>query len=323
MDDVEDNSELRRGIPVAHKIYGVPQTINTANYVYFQVFDLIFTMGAPSLSHTASPAAAAAAAQPSVEKLLVEELIALHRGQGMDLFWRDALVCPTEAEYVDMVNNKTGGLLRIALKLMLAHSSRYHGGGGGSSEQQAQQRPDLLPLVNLIGLLFQIRDDYMNLQSAAYASNKGFAEDLTEGKFSFPIIHSIRSSAPSGGLASSLDATAAASGAAPLAAAGAAQQQQERAAASANVSAGAPGGNRQLLSILRQRPTDEATKRYAVAYMRSVTRSFAYTRNVMRRLARLVERELAEVEEVLGENRALRVIVKRLEEGWGDEDDED
>jgi len=35
MDDVEDSSDLRRGIPVAHKIYGVPQTINTANYVYF------------------------------------------------------------------------------------------------------------------------------------------------------------------------------------------------------------------------------------------------------------------------------------------------
>lgn len=35
MDDVEDNSELRRGIPVSHLIYGVPQTINTANYVYF------------------------------------------------------------------------------------------------------------------------------------------------------------------------------------------------------------------------------------------------------------------------------------------------
>lgn len=35
MDDVEDNSELRRGLPVAHTIYGIPQTINTANYVYF------------------------------------------------------------------------------------------------------------------------------------------------------------------------------------------------------------------------------------------------------------------------------------------------
>lgn len=46
--------------------------------------------------------------------------------------------------------------------------------------------------MNTIGLLFQIRDDYMNLSSTEYAENKGLCEDLTEGKFSFPIIHSIR-----------------------------------------------------------------------------------------------------------------------------------
>ena len=52
---------------------------------------------------------------------------------------------------------------------------------------------DYVALVNLIGALFQIRDDYLNLASTEYTSNKGFCEDLTEGKFSFPIIHSIRS----------------------------------------------------------------------------------------------------------------------------------
>ena len=35
IDDIEDNSKLRRGQPVAHSIYGIPSTINTANYVYF------------------------------------------------------------------------------------------------------------------------------------------------------------------------------------------------------------------------------------------------------------------------------------------------
>ena len=45
----------------------------------------------------------------------------------------------------------------------------------------------------MIGLHFQIRDDYMNLSSSQYTENKGLCEDLTEGKFSFPIIHSIRS----------------------------------------------------------------------------------------------------------------------------------
>jgi geranylgeranyl diphosphate synthase type 3 len=48
-------------------------------------------------------------------------------------------------------------------------------------------------LVNLIGLIFQILDDYKNLFDTTYTKNKGLCEDLTEGKFSFPVIHSIRS----------------------------------------------------------------------------------------------------------------------------------
>ena len=55
--------------------------------------------------------------------LVLDELINLHRGQGMDLYWRDSLTCPAEEEYVEMVNNKTGGLLRLAVKLMQACSS--------------------------------------------------------------------------------------------------------------------------------------------------------------------------------------------------------
>lgn len=52
---------------------------------------------------------------------------------------------------------------------------------------------DHVPLVHHLSLIFQIRDDYLNLSSPTYATNKGLCEDLTEGKFSFPIIHSIRS----------------------------------------------------------------------------------------------------------------------------------
>ena len=52
---------------------------------------------------------------------------------------------------------------------------------------------DYVPLVNLIGILFQIRDDYQNLQDTQYTNNKGLCEDITEGKFSFPIIHAILS----------------------------------------------------------------------------------------------------------------------------------
>jgi hypothetical protein len=35
----------------------------------------------------------------------IAELLCLHRGQGLEIFWRDSLQCPTEEEYVGMVND--------------------------------------------------------------------------------------------------------------------------------------------------------------------------------------------------------------------------
>lgn len=162
VDDVEDSSILRRGVPVAHNIFGTAQTINSANYVYFCALQVLFKLN-----------------NPDCVQIYTEELLNLHRGQGMDLFWRDTLTCPTEDDYLEMVDNKTGGLFRLAIKMMQAESP--------------VKDIDCVPLVNTIGLLFQILDDYKNLADTTYAANKGLCEDLTEGKFSFPVIHSIRS----------------------------------------------------------------------------------------------------------------------------------
>ncbi|CAO1597688.1 geranylgeranyl pyrophosphate synthetase [Xanthoria calcicola] len=161
IDDVEDNSLLRRGVPVAHSIFGMAQTINSANYVYFQALQELLKLG-----------------NPEVVRIYADELCNLHRGQGMDLFWRDTLTCPSEEDYLEMVGNKTGGLFRLAVKIMQAES--------------LNNETDYIPLVSTIGLLFQIRDDYLNLSSEIYTSNKGLCEDLTEGKFSYPIIHAIK-----------------------------------------------------------------------------------------------------------------------------------
>ena len=51
---------------------------------------------------------------------------------------------------------------------------------------------DFVALTSLLGLYFQIRDDYANLCLEEYSNNKSYAEDLTEGKFSFPILNAIR-----------------------------------------------------------------------------------------------------------------------------------
>lgn len=41
IDDIEDNSILRRGVPVAHSIYGSASTINAANYVFFLALEKV------------------------------------------------------------------------------------------------------------------------------------------------------------------------------------------------------------------------------------------------------------------------------------------
>ena len=53
---------------------------------------------------------------------------------------------------------------------------------------------DYTALVNNLAAYFQIRDDFINLVDEEYMKSKSFCEDLTEGKFSFPVIHCIRNS---------------------------------------------------------------------------------------------------------------------------------
>jgi len=160
IDDIEDSSILRRGLPVAHLIYGQASTINCSNYVMFIGLEKTLALG-----------------HPDAVTVFTQQLLELHRGQGMEIYWRDNFTCPTEEEYKLMISRKTGGLFNLAVRLMQLFSD--------SDENFTE-------LTRLLGLYFQIRDDYANLKLEDYAANKSFAEDLTEGKFSFPILHTIK-----------------------------------------------------------------------------------------------------------------------------------
>jgi geranylgeranyl diphosphate synthase type 3 len=125
----------------------VAATINCANYIYFHALRLCHGLG-----------------NPQSVQVFVEELLNLHRGQGFDILWRDQNTCPSESEYKRMVLDKTGGLLRLATRLMATFSSHSL---------------NFLPLIDLLSLYYQIRDDYINLQSAQYMENKSYCEGNT------------------------------------------------------------------------------------------------------------------------------------------------
>ncbi|PPJ52522.1 hypothetical protein CBER1_10251 [Cercospora berteroae] len=116
---------------------------------------------------------------PEATSIFLDEVVNLHRGQGLDLYWRDSSICPSQEQYLEMVKNKTGGLFRLLSRLMLAEASV-------SSAIDAEDT--LIRFFNITSMVFQVLDDYKNLCSSSYTATKGFAEDLTEGKFSFPVI---------------------------------------------------------------------------------------------------------------------------------------
>jgi len=86
IDDIQDNSFLRRGIPAAHTVYGVSRTISAAICV-----------------HLISLQKALRSKYPDMIKLYTEMNLDLWRGQGMEIYWRDNHTCPSEEEYLEMI----------------------------------------------------------------------------------------------------------------------------------------------------------------------------------------------------------------------------
>jgi len=250
LDDLEDGSPLRRGKPSTHNIYGIAQTINSATYQYTQATGM-----------------AAELSNPSCFRIFIEEMQQLYVGQSYDLYWTHNALCPSISEYLKMVDKKTGGLFRMLTRLMVAESP--------VSEKVSDD--DLNLLSCLIGRFFQIRDDYQNLASADYAKQKGFAEDLDEGKYSFTLIHCIQT-----------------------------LESEPKFA----------GDAMQLRAFLMKRTLEgklsNEAKREVLTTMKE-TKSLGYTLGVLRELHGELEKEVGSLEAKFGEeNFSLRLLIEML-----------
>ncbi|KAF2885015.1 hypothetical protein ILUMI_21131 [Ignelater luminosus] len=117
---------------------------------------------------------------PAAIKLFVDASGGYTHGQIMDVYWRENSICPTEHEYKLMVLKKTGAVFIFMFRVFEIYGT-----------EDVVNRPALLRLLTCLGLYFQINDDFINLWNVEYQKSKGFCEDITEGKFSYPIIYVI------------------------------------------------------------------------------------------------------------------------------------
>ena len=118
------------------------------------------------------------------------------------------------------------------------------------------------------------------LLGSKYSTNKGFAEDLTEGKFSFPIVHGVHADLSNRQI----------------------------------IGWSCSSSLRTWLfyplhtDILEQRPTTPTLKHRAISYLKNDTKSLEYTLGVLRSLEKRTMEELKR----LGGNPGLEAIMDTL-----------
>lgn len=161
LDDIQDDSSLRRGNPATHCVFGNSQSINSATYMLMST--------CLTIQNTQTN-------NPRIMDVFLNEALVLFIGQSWDLKWRFHIHCPSVQEYMGMIDGKTGAMFRLLARLMHCMSQ----------SDLPVEKSDTF--TTLLGRFYQVRDDYQNLRDATYTKQKGFCEDLDEGKFSYPII---------------------------------------------------------------------------------------------------------------------------------------
>lgn len=111
LDDLEDGSERRRDRDCAYLRFGIPMATNSA---YLYIFKLLQDIPFIFRSKHAE-----------TERLIIQGLVSAHRGQGLDIAWRDRRHCPTLEEYIEMVRGKTVTLFVLGARLFFLHATDW------------------------------------------------------------------------------------------------------------------------------------------------------------------------------------------------------
>ncbi len=163
-DDIEDNTDMRRGKPAAHLTFGLDVALNAGSWLYFQAARCI------------NDEPLSAGLKNTLYDMYLTELRRLHLGQSLDIQWhRDKPFIPQQEQYLAMTRLKTGTLASLAAQTGAL--------AGGASAEDARF---LGETAASIGIGFQVLDDVINLTTGNKGKKRG--DDIVEGKKSLPVI---------------------------------------------------------------------------------------------------------------------------------------
>ena len=179
-DDIEDNSDTRRGRPTLWSVWGLAQGINAGDGMF-----VLAHLAIHRLSETGVPPERTLA----VLRRFDEVILQVCEGQYLDLsFEGDLSIAPPD--YLAMIGRKTAALVAGACELGALVA------GAPTADAAA-----LGEFGRSVGLAFQIEDDILGIWGAPEVTGKPRAADLYRRKVSLPVVYALAHSTDSAELA--------------------------------------------------------------------------------------------------------------------------
>lgn len=169
-DDIMDDDDMRRGMPSVHKVWGEDVAILAGDTLFSKSFEII--INSEGTSHSQNNKALATVADACVK---------ICEGQASDMGFEDRFDV-SEEEYMEMIFKKTGALIAAATKVGAIM--------GGASDEVIDA---MYEYGRLIGLAFQIQDDYLDLASDEETLGKPIGSDIGKGKMTIIAINGLSS----------------------------------------------------------------------------------------------------------------------------------
>jgi geranylgeranyl diphosphate synthase type I len=165
-DDIQDNSEKRRGRPTVWTKWGKPMAINAGDALF-----VLSNLSITDLQEKYEPEVVIKAS-----RILHQTCLDLTFGQFMDISFEDRNDVKTE-DYWPMIGGKTAALLSCC-----CHIGAILGGGDDALEEAYRS------FGHYLGLAFQVQDDILGIWGDETVTGKSTASDLVEGKKSLPVL---------------------------------------------------------------------------------------------------------------------------------------
>ena len=172
-DDIEDNSDTRRGRPTVWKQWGMPQALNTGDAMFTLAFLALMRLDTAAL-----PLERILSCRVRLDKACLQ----LTRGQHLDIAFETRENVTTD-EYLEMIRGKTSALLAASCAC------------GACLATDADDTIDAYHRFGLhLGLAFQIQDDILGLWGDPLNTGKPAGDDLRQRKKTYPLLVALHSS---------------------------------------------------------------------------------------------------------------------------------